>query len=404
MSKRVLKVCLASPWNCKKGDSKLVRERSRALNELGHWVDVLYFRMGWLGRSNIILTKANDRRGYNIKLEVSLVEIIYSMAVQIKQISRLPIQTWLSCALRRVYGDRLSYIVSAYKNVHVYHLRSVGLWSCVQDDTNVVIDLIDSYTLNIRNRLEIEKSLLKRLVLSEELRRVEEMEQDIGRHIKSAERSTIATVSQRDLELIGGSCMKRLVIPVGIELNKTLSTTKDYRRFEALRCIFFGNLDYEPNVSACGVLIEVVKMIKDKGLDERMTFTVGGRNVSKKLRKSMERSGIRVISPVGNMESLVRQHNIAVLPMISGSGMQSKVLEAIAWDCLVVATNRTVVPLALSKNNDYIEAESPQEICEALVGILEGDWDTDVIRENAVRKIGRFEWKLTCERISELYD
>lgn len=404
MSKRVLKVCLASPWSCKKGDSKLVRERSRALDELGHWVDVLYFRVVWLGRSKVILEKADDRRGYNIKLEVSLVEIIYSMTVEVRKIRRLPIQTWLSYALRRVYGDRLSYIASAYKNVHFYHLRSVGLWSCVQDDTDVVVDLIDSYTLNIRNRLGVERSLLKRLVLSEELRRVKEMEQDIGEHIKNAKRSTIATVSQRDLSLIGGSCIKRVVIPVGIELNARLSTNRDFRRFEVLRCIFFGNLDYEPNITACGVLIKVVEMIKDKGLDKKIAFTVGGRNISRKLRKSMERSGIHVVSPVGNMESLVRKNNIAVLPMISGSGMQSKVLEAIAWDCLVIATNRTVVPLALDKNDEYIEADNPKEICDALMDILEGNWDTDVIRENAIKKIRRFEWKLTCKRLAELYD
>lgn len=306
-------------------------------------VDVLYFEWSW-GKSSVSIETNKARDGVDIVMKINSFQMV-SWFIRAKSIiDKEPIQTWLSFGIADLYKKNLEYILGSYTCIHFVHIRSVGLWSLASARARVIVDLIDSYTLNIGNRLVKENCRLKKALLKAEYKRIKRMEGNIEDFVVNREKSTILAVAETDLEHIGAGSSKQMVVPVGVE-RKLLE--KENRQAGKLKCVFFGNLDYEPNIRACEVIADATKLLRKKNLDEGIEITVAGRNISCRLKRSLTREGITVVSPVSDMYELVKQHDLAIMPMVSGSGMQSKVLEAIAWGVVVLTTERALLYWAL---------------------------------------------------------
>ena len=103
------------------------------------------------------------------------------------------------------------------------------------------------------------------------------MEANIEEYFADITKTTIAAVAEADLMHIGSSSSRRVVVPVGIS-RSVLGRTK--RQQGRLRCVFFGNLDYEPNIKACLAIEEAAKILNEKGLERDIEITVAGINIS----------------------------------------------------------------------------------------------------------------------------
>ena len=392
-------VCMSDPKDGKKGDTKLVRKRQVVLERMDCIVDLLYFQVSFF-KNSITVNRLPGRKGVDIIVRFSGVELLRWLFGARKIVRIVPVQTWFSFGIAEVLKKRITEIFKSYTTIHFFHMRSAGLWRLVTDRTRVVVDVIDSYTLNIGNRLASEHRWWARRLLKEEYGRVTRMESDIERYFRNAHRVSVITVAETDLGFIGTRSARRLVIPVGIDIECLESRAP---RAGGLKCIFFGNLDYEPNIKACILLIEVVKLLRQRGLEGVVEVTVAGRNVSGGLSRRLTKGGIEVISPVDDMYRLVSGKDVAVIPMVSGSGMQSKVLEAISWGVLVMATTRAAKPVGLIGDKEYIAVETAEDIVNKLIGVLNGFYAVDEIRRNAHKRIAEFEWEKTCARLMQEY-
>lgn len=396
---RVLMVCLSDPGDGNKGDTKLVRKRQIALEEMGCEVDILYF--GWAAwKSSIEIKNGVNRRGIDLAARMGVWRIVLWLISNGHELKRTPMQTWLSFTLAGAWGETMSSIFSSYTSIHFFHIRSVGLWRLAPEKTRVIADLIDSYTLNIGNWIRLEKRWWMRLLLREEFKRIYSMELGIEDYFRNRQKSTVLTVATADLEHIGGNTIRKIVVPVGIDIEGLAKSTMEYKE---LKCIFFGNLDYRPNIDACNVIVDVARELRNRKLDGSISITVAGRNISQSLKHKLSRQGVDVISPVESMRDLVRSKDIAVLPMVSGSGMQSKILEAISWGVLVMATQRTATPLGLIEDEEYIEVRSARDIVNRLIDVVNRRYDVGAFREKAHKRIQVFGWEKTCERLIEEY-
>ena len=112
--------------------------------------------------------------------------------------------------------------------------------------------------------------------------------------------------------------------------------------------------------------------------------------------------GITILSPVESMMNVVKEHNIALIPMVSGSGMQSKVLEALQWGCLLIATQKAVVPLALEDGREYMLWKDKESTLEILRGLVDGEINPKDILANGQESVKRFSWEKTCEELVQV--
>lgn len=400
---RILKVSIFNPHRGQKGDEKLIVNRSVFLEEKGCIVDYLYFRVDGLFNVARVDTHAVGvgRRGINIVISVGLVRILLGCIRRVDIITH-PFQTWLSYGLSKSCKSRLETILRCYRYVHYYHIRCLGLFEKRSSRCLSIIDLIDSYTLNLESGLRFEENWLKRLLLSEELRRIKRVEQNVDGWWQPTDRCVVLVVSSVDAAYLAASKIRTEVVPVGIALEES-GERQQKNSTEVLECIFFGNLNYEPNRLASMIVGEVKAQI-DEREELGISFTVAGRNADKGLRTELANRKVRLISPVDDMRTLVESKDIAIFPMMTGSGMQSKVLEAIAWGCVVVSTNKAARPIGLRAGVDYVECNSIKSFSDALMDIKSGRYDLASLRRNAREKIESLEWGSTVDSLLKIYE
>jgi glycosyltransferase involved in cell wall biosynthesis len=108
---------------------------------------------------------------------------------------------------------------------------------------------------------------------------------------------------------------------------------------------FWGQLGYFANADAAGWLMEKIwPAIRER--HPSATLAIAGAGAPRSLRHAAERRGITLLSPVDDMAAFARSVRVALLPVRYGSGQLTKVLEAAAAGCAIVATPHALRGLA----------------------------------------------------------
>lgn len=400
---RVLKFCLTSPLGGEKGDGKLVMGRVRGLKSCGVNVDIAYLGLSLREKSTVRLYTDHRVSGLVIEIRVSVTKVLYGMWKSRERLRDAPIQTWLSYGYAESGCADISRLLESYEIVHFYHIRSAGLVSLAFRQSLVILDLIDSYALNLRSR-DAERRL--GTLMKNEYIRIARAEQNIDVFAPNSDGKMVyLTVSEKDNAEIKTGRGQKFVVPVGTDVGREAKT--DIRLDEGkedLSAVFFGNLNYGPNRNAARRLAQYKSELDSRsGKPYKVRFTVAGRHASSRLRYHLRRGGIEVVSPVRDMKSLVCAHDIVILPMQSGSGMQSKLLEAIAWKKLVFASKLVAEPLGLVEGEEYIRIENSSDLDDQLTAVASGEVRVSEITRMSFERLKAYSWDMTGELLREVY-
>ena len=192
----------------------------------------------------------------------------------------------------------------------------------------VVLELIDSMELNFRRQLTTTKSPLKRLLVREEYRRLTRFEPEL------VEQFPLRTVvSEIDRMHMGE---QTVVLPNGVVIPDELPL--ESRRTPG-RLVFHGNLGYHANQAAVRWLMDDVwPRLKALAPERSPELVIAGANPPRWIEDYRSIPGVEVLGNVADVPTLLQGAVLALAPMRSGSGIQNKVLEAMAAGLPVVAT------------------------------------------------------------------
>ncbi|HXH39713.1 MAG TPA: glycosyltransferase family 4 protein [Thermoanaerobaculia bacterium] len=164
---------------------------------------------------------------------------------------------------------------------------------------------------------------------------------------------------------------------------------------------FWGRLAYFANADAAAWLLgEIWPAIR--ALNPAATLILGGADAPQSLRKAARRSGVTLISPVGDMAAFARDIRVALMPLRYGSGQSGKVLEAAEGGCAIVGTPqafRGLAPLALHAR---IES-SASGFAHAAADLL-ADEDSRATQVTGLRDVvaGTYARSVTLDRLSAI--
>ena len=128
--------------------------------------------------------------------------------------------------------------------------------------------------------------------------------------------------------------------------------------------LFVGKMNYEPNVVAVTSFAQNVLpgLLK---FHPELQFLIVGAHPDKRVKKLADEKNIVVTGFVDSLEPYFQQATIVVAPMLTGAGIQNKIIQAMSYACCVATT--PIGAEGLHINNDEIAVWKSIE--EWIIGI-----------------------------------
>lgn len=126
-----------------------------------------------------------------------------------------------------------------------------------------------------------------------------------------------------------------IVINNFVEIPKEEDVNKHDNDFTVL---FLGKMDYEPNITAVKYFVtEIFPSLKRKF--PSLIFQIVGANPTKDILGLSSIPGIVVTGFVKSTMPYFKKATIVVAPMLTGAGVQNKIIQAMSYCCCVVTTD-----------------------------------------------------------------
>lgn len=238
------------------------------------------------------------------------------------------------------------------------------------------LDLIDALSLNMQERAFASPIFLRPLLRLE------------GRLLYRYERKLLTlfakafVVSKRDWTHLGRH-PKLKVIPNGVDLQHL-----DYawRPTPSETLVFLGRMDYPPNVDAALFFArEVLPKIRSRRPGVR--FSIVGANPHPKVKALAWEEGVEVTGFVPDIRPHLAQAAVFVAPLRWASGMQNKVLEAMAVGVPVVTTPKVLAGFeGMEPGRHLMVADTSEGLAEAVLNLL-GDSQGALLLSQEARKL-----------------
>jgi glycosyltransferase involved in cell wall biosynthesis len=229
-----------------------------------------------------------------------------------------------------------------------------------------------------------------------EYRRVRQYEQAVVRHFPA-----LVVTTEADRQDLGGGA-HITVIPNGVDLERFPFRNGAGR--DPATLIFTGNMGYHPNEEAVvWFAAEVWPLLRARRPDAR--WQIVGANPGERVRAlAQPGNGVEVLGRVPDMNTYLNQATVAVAPMRSGSGIQNKVLEAMAVGTPVVATSIANRGVRGAPDRDLLVADTAPAQAATLATLL-----ADPPAQARLATAGRafvehqFRWEQHAARLAAIY-
>jgi glycosyltransferase involved in cell wall biosynthesis len=185
---------------------------------------------------------------------------------------------------------------------------------------------------------------------------------------RAAQRATRAfIVSSIDQKMIGSD--KVSVIPLGVDDQHFFKRTD---ACENSVVIFTGNMNYKPNVDAVlWFYLNCWDRLKHELPECRLV--IAGANPASSILALRSDKAVTVTGRVPSIATLLNAARVSIAPMQSGSGMQNKILEAMACGVPVVATMLGLGDIKAQVGSDLLLADTAESFVDGVLSLLQSE-------------------------------
>ena len=338
---KVMFITMRNPFNSIKGEQVVVKNRHAYL-EKKYNKKISFFVL------RFFFQKREEGVNY---IDIGMVDLI--LGVTNYFFKKIPIQAALYSSSRVSVKVSNIFHMEKFDTIHFFQLRTFLTGSHIESD-KVILEFIDALSLNYATRLN-EGSWLKKIIIKHELSRLESFERSFNKKILKIFVSSV----DRDFLSLSNS----IVIPNPIFINQALvGSIKEYD------LVFSGNFKYGPNVNSIQYFLEYTfQDLRIKFPDITIYLVgIGSENFINK------QAGIYGSGKVENIFKHIAKARISVAPMLSGSGMQNKILESFSVGLPVVSTKIAFDPIVnfAGHNQYFLCAETSEEWIDGVGRLL----------------------------------
>lgn len=257
-----------------------------------------------------------------------------------------------------------------------------------------VLDFQDCLSMNMERRGKVSKGVL-RYVLLKEAKRLQRYEDDMFRMVSKTtiiakpDRDNIRSKHKDEIEIVGN----------GVGEEYFSYPNNNNKEFDI---IFSGNMSYAPNVLAAKFLIKEVMPIVWKK-NPMAKIVIAGSSPKKEII-SMQSENVIVTGWVKDMKEYYSKSKIFIAPMQIGTGLQNKLLEAMAMGLPCITTSLANKALMAQKDQDILIANTKQEMVESIFFLLENKNIYSTLSINGKQYVrNNFSWEFSTNKLSLIF-
>lgn len=173
----------------------------------------------------------------------------------------------------------------------------------------------------------------------------------------------LLTFSQNDMDIFvqNGYTKHQYINPIGIDTG--IYSVKQSPPIKK-RLFYIASFDWMPNEQGLLWFAENIwTALKDQFPDTE--FVVGGRYMSDEIERLKEK-GIKIVGEVPNAIDFINNNDIMIVPLLAGSGIRVKILEAMAAGKVVISTSVGAEGIRYTNFQNIIIANNKEEFIDAL--------------------------------------
>ncbi len=189
------------------------------------------------------------------------------------------------------------------------------------------------------------------------------------------------------------------VIPNGIDTSFFSPTA--ISRDKEFDLVFTGNMGYPPNIDCAQYLASEIMPLLVKKKPE-IKLLISGANPSAKVRK-LANKNIIVTGWVDDIRESYAKGKIFIAPLKLGSGLQNKLLEAMAMQIPCITSQLANGALNANQNEQILIAEKAQEYVQHIFKLLEDKPLYNRISKNGYEHVlENFSWQSSVNKLNNI--
>lgn len=308
-------------------------------------------------------------------------------------LSSLPLQTlyFYIPALRKKVQELL--VNEMFDLVHVQLVRMGPVVDGLPADVPKVLDFIDALSVNMTRRASRERPPLSWIV-SLEAKRLQQYERSL---VHRFDQSVVS--SPMDCSAIGAFDNLH-VVSNGVNLEEHPFIVE---RPSTKTIVFFGSMWYFPNIDASTWFVKnVFPLVRQQEPDAELSI-VGARPASA-VTNLGQVPGVYVTGYIPSVQEYLARAAVAIAPMQGGSGMQFKVIEAMASGTPVVATPQALGGLEANHDEHLLVAKDAEDFAAHVVRLFNDPELQRRLAQNARKLVeNKYSWEKTVAMLEDVY-
>ena len=253
---------------------------------------------------------------------------------------------------------------------------------------------MDALSRGMSRRIEMAPFYLKPFI------RIESTRLKRYEHFIFSEFDNLCIISEQDRNyIIHAENLRISIIRNGVDqqyFNPIPSSEKAYD------LLFTGNMSYPPNVDCAEFLVnDVLPLVWDK--NPNCKLAIAGSTPSQKVR-SLASDKVTVTGWVDDIRKTYAACKIFVAPMRIGTGLQNKLLEAMAMKIPCITSPLANNALKASDGSNILIAESPEKVAEQINYLLTHPDHADEIASKGLDFISHnYDWENSTTQLEALF-
>jgi glycosyltransferase involved in cell wall biosynthesis len=263
--------------------------------------------------------------------------------------------------------------------VHVNRWMLAGLGRAVSE-VGSVLTAFDAWHLNVDASLTV-ASALRRPLIRAEARRVRLFEAEEFENF-----GLVVVVSEQDKAALNelNPDLRIAVIPNGVD---TDFFSDDAAEAVSNRMVFTGHMGYPPNIVAADFLARQL-LPRVRAIVPDAHLVIVGRNPTREVAALARLDGVEVTGEVPDVRPWLRSASVFVCPMLSGTGIKNKLLEAMACALPCVVTPLALQGFQVTAGEHVLIGETANELGAHVLAVMSD--------RSAAQSLGRAAREYVC--------